>query len=130
MQCMKRKTTTPNPQHARLPAPSPACHPGSSRARLTGMQFQYTPRASHHAPRFPNRIREYRLKAGLSQRRLGALIGCGRNAISLWERGLTKPDVTLGVRMAKTLATLVESLYQDFYSPAHENRAERDAAET
>lgn len=79
------------------------------------MEVQYTPRASRHAPRFPNRIREYRLKAGLSQRKLGALVGRGRNAISSWERGLTRPDITLGVRLAKAVDTLAERLYQDFY---------------
>ena len=86
------------------------------------MEVQLTPRASRHSPRFPNNIREYRLKAGLSQRRLGALLGRGRNAVSSWERGLTRPDVTLGVRMAKALATLVEALYQDFYSPTPKDR--------
>src|SRR5258706_5747783 len=90
------------------------------------MEVQYPPRGSKHAPRFPNTIRECRLRAGLSQRKLGALLGRGRNAISSWERGLTKPDVTLGVRMAKTLATLVESLYQDFYSPPPEYGAQTD----
>ena len=84
------------------------------------MEVQHTPRPSRHAPRFPNRIREYRLKAGLSQRTLGALIGRGRNAVSSWERGLTRPDVTLGVRLAKKLATLVESLYMSFYSPSED----------
>jgi len=79
------------------------------------MEVQLTPRGSRHAPRFPNKIREYRLRAGLSQRKLAALLGRGRNAISSWERGLTKPDVTLSVRMAKILATLVEALYADFY---------------
>lgn len=81
------------------------------------MEVQYTPRVSRHAPKFPNAIREYRLKAGLSQRSLARLLGRGRNAVSSWERGLTRPDVTLGVRMAKILATLAESLYWDFYSP-------------
>ena len=81
------------------------------------MDFQVTPRPSRYAPRFPNRIREYRLRAGLSQRKLGELLGLGRNAISSWERGLTRPDVTLAVRMAKPLATLVERLYQNFYTP-------------
>ncbi len=84
---------------------------------MHGMEVQLTPRASRHVPRFPNKIREYRLKAGLSQRKLGALIGRGRNAISSWERGLTRPDVTLGVRLAKKLATLAETLYMTFYSP-------------
>jgi len=85
---------------------------------LQAMDVQHSPRPSRHVPRFPNRIREYRLKAGLSQRKLGAALGRGRNAVSSWERGLTRPDVTLGVRLAKTLATLAESLYASFYSPA------------
>ena len=88
------------------------------------MTIQLTPRASRHAPRFPNRIREYRLKAGLSQRRLGALLGRGRNAISSWERGLTRPDVTLGVRLAKALATLAESLYMRFYAPPRDEHTD------
>ena len=86
------------------------------------MEVQHTPRPSRHSPRFPNRIREYRLKAGLSQRKLGSLLGRGRNAISSWERGLTRPDITLGVRLAKSLATLAESLYMTFYSPGDETK--------
>lgn len=80
------------------------------------MEVQHTPRVSRHAPKFPNRIREYRLKAGLSQRRLAAALGRGRNAISSWERGLTLPSVPKLMRMAKVLSTLAESLYMDFYS--------------
>jgi transcriptional regulator with XRE-family HTH domain len=81
------------------------------------MEVQLTPRASRHAPRFPNKIREYRLKAGLSQRKLAQLLGRGRNAVSSWERGLTLPSVPRLLRMAKILGTLAESLYMDFYSP-------------
>jgi transcriptional regulator with XRE-family HTH domain len=80
------------------------------------MAIQYTQRSPRHAPRFPNRIREYRLKAGLSQRKLGEILGRGRNAISSWERGRTLPNVPRLLRMAKTLGTLAESLYMDFYS--------------
>lgn len=80
------------------------------------MIVQYTQRACRHAARFPNRIREYRLKAGLSQRGLGERLGRTRNAISSWERGLTLPNVPLLLRMAKILGTLAESLYMDFYS--------------
>ena len=79
------------------------------------MSPQYTPRASRHSPRFPNTIREYRLKAGLSQRKLAALLGRGRNAVSSWERGLTLPSVPRLLRMAKLLGTLAEALYRDFY---------------
>jgi transcriptional regulator with XRE-family HTH domain len=80
------------------------------------MQVQHTPRASRHAPRFPNKIREYRLKAGLSQAKLAALLGRERDAVSSWERGLTLPNVPRLMRMAKILGTLAESLYMDFYS--------------
>ncbi len=100
------------------------CYDGNTGvAMLRHMDVQYTPRSSRHAPRFPNTIRAYRLKAGLSQKRLGALVGRGRNAISSWERGLTRPDVTLGVRLARVLSTLAESLYQSFYSPPKDSEA-------
>lgn len=82
------------------------------------MPVQHTPRVSRHSPRFPNRIREYRLKAGLSQRTLAGLVGRGRNAVSSWERGLTLPNVPRLLKMAKILATLAESLYMDFYATA------------
>jgi transcriptional regulator with XRE-family HTH domain len=82
------------------------------------MEVQLTPRGSRHAPRFPNSIREYRLRAGLSQRKLAAALGRGRNAISSWERGLTLPSVPRLMKMAKILGTLAESLYHHFYSPS------------
>lgn len=79
------------------------------------MLVQHTPRSSRHTPRFPNRIREYRLKAGLSQGKLAAQLGRGKDAVSSWERGLTLPNVPRLMRMAKILGTLAESLYRDFY---------------
>jgi len=79
------------------------------------MTIQHTPRSSRHTPRFPNKIREYRLKAGLSQRKLAALLGRGKDAVSSWERGQTLPNVPRLMRMAKILGTLAESLYRDFY---------------
>jgi len=92
------------------------------------MTVQYTSRDSIHAPRFPNRIREYRLKAGLSQSKLAELLGRGRNAISSWERGLTLPSVPRLLKMAKTLGTLAESLYFQFYSPAPKETEPTDVA--
>jgi len=80
------------------------------------MPIQHTPRSSRRSPRFPNKIREYRLKAGLSQRILAETLGRGRNAVSSWERGLTLPSVPRLLRMAKLLNTLAEALYQDFYA--------------
>ena len=80
------------------------------------MSIQHTPRTSRHSPRFPNKIREYRLKAGLSQRKLAEMLGRGRNAVSSWERGLTLPNVPRLLKMAKILHTLAESLYMNFYA--------------
>lgn len=80
------------------------------------MEVQFTPRLSRHAARFPNTIREYRLKAGLSQRKLAAFLGRSKDAVSSWERGLSLPSVPLLMRMAKHLGTLAESLYRDFYA--------------
>ncbi len=80
------------------------------------MPAQHTPRPSRHVPRFPNRIREYRLKAGLTQRKLAEMLGRGRDAVSSWERGRSLPSVPKLMRMAKILGTLAEALYQDFYA--------------
>lgn len=80
------------------------------------MPIQHTPRDSRQPPRFPNKIREYRLKAGLSQRNLAGMLGRGRNAVSSWECGRTLPNVPRLMRMAKILGTLAESLYMDFYA--------------
>ena len=92
------------------------------------MLIQHTPRATPQAPKFPNRIREYRLKAGLSQRKLGEILGRGRNAISSWERGLTLPNVPRLMRMAKILGTLAESLYMEFYSTFPEENGAKPAS--
>jgi transcriptional regulator with XRE-family HTH domain len=84
------------------------------------MQAQTTPRTSKLKPRFPNRIREYRVRAGITQEQLGKLIGRGRDAVSAWERGLNLPSIPKLMRMAKVLGTLSESLYMDFYSPSQD----------
>ena len=89
---------------------------GLSSGRYPEVMIQYTQRVLRHTPRFPNKIREYRLKAGLSQRKLAEMLGRGRNAISSWERGLTLPSVPRLLKMAKILGTLAESLYMDFYA--------------
>lgn len=80
------------------------------------MQYQQTPRAGIKLARFPNRIREYRLAAHLSQRALGAEVGRTRSAISRWERGYSLPSVPELFKLARSLSTLGESLYIGLYS--------------
>jgi DNA-binding XRE family transcriptional regulator len=92
---------------------------GFSSAGYTGsMNFQRTQRRSRTKGRYPNRIREYRLRAHMSQSALGAMIGRTRSSISLWERGLGLPSVPDLFKLAKALATLSESLYIGLY-PMH-----------
>lgn len=91
------------------------------------MPVQLTPRLSSRRPRFPNRIREYRLKAGLTQKALGTLIGKGRTVISCWERGLYLPRVPYLFRLAKALDTLAEHLYEGLYH-AFAGRAEKETS--
>ena len=79
------------------------------------MPLQYTPRATKHPARFHNTIREYRLKAGLTQARLAASVGRARSVISAWERGQSLPNLPNVFRLAKTLGTLAEALYAGMY---------------
>ena len=80
------------------------------------MQAQFTPRRTKQPARFPNRIREYRLKAGLTQKELGRLLGRGRSIVSAWERGRSLPTLPNVLRLAKVLDTLAEALYFSLYS--------------
>jgi len=80
------------------------------------MTVQHTPRATTKRPRFPNRIREYRLQKGISQRELGRRVGFCRSAISDWERGRLLPSLANAFRLARALDTLAESLYLGLYA--------------
>jgi DNA-binding XRE family transcriptional regulator len=80
------------------------------------MAPQLTPRLSDKPTRFPNRIREYRLRGGLTQKALGVLIHKSRKLISAWERGQQFPAGPVVFRLAKALNTLTESLYEQIYS--------------
>jgi transcriptional regulator with XRE-family HTH domain len=92
------------------------------------MSLQFTPRHSRKRPRFPNQIRAYRLRAGLTQRVLGESVGMAKNTISAWERGLTCPTTPPLLRLAKSLDTLAEALYPEFYVPRREDNAARPVA--
>jgi len=81
------------------------------------MTPQFTPRRRTTPARFPNTIREYRLQAGLTQRKLAILVGRSRAVVSSWERGQALPSVPLLFKLAKVLDTLAEALYADLYSP-------------
>ena len=79
------------------------------------MALQLTPRLSKRPVRFPNRIREYRLRAGLTQAALATLLGRNRKVVSAWECGYRFPNGPVGLRLGKALDTLLEGLYADLY---------------
>jgi putative transcriptional regulator len=88
------------------------------------MTIQFTLRRSSVFPRYPNRIRAYRIRAGLSQRQLAVLVGHGRSLVSAWERGRYLPSLANALRLAGKLNTLAESLYWDLYRPSQEPATE------
>lgn len=96
---------------------------GWYRDAMSSPQFTY--RRTKVRPRFPNAIREYRLRAGLTQARLARMLGKTRGIVSSWECGHVLPTVPNLFRLAKTLGTLAESLYIALYCirPPEENQA-------
>jgi len=87
------------------------------------MTVQLTPRRSRHRPKFPNALRQYRLRAGLSQGQLASAVGLGRSFVSLCERGLRLPSFPTVVRLARELGTAPQSLYRDLFSSEDSNHA-------
>ena len=47
------------------------------------------------------RIKELRLEKGLSQLRLGKLIGVSQKAVDYWERGVNEPKVSYIIKLVK-----------------------------
>jgi transcriptional regulator with XRE-family HTH domain len=62
-------------------------------------------------------IRIARVRAGLSQERLGGLVGVSKAAVSAWERGLTRPRAehvqalahVLGAEIGRLLAEVARA---------------------
>ncbi|PWM63116.1 MAG: hypothetical protein DBX91_01435 [Subdoligranulum variabile] len=61
---------------------------------------------------FGSIIRNYRLKANLEQGQVGQACGLTGNAISNWERGVSRPDITLVPILCKTLNMPVEAFFE------------------
>ena len=89
----------------------------SSGVYTVRVDFQRTPRRPRVPPRYPNRIREYRVKVGQSQQGLARDVGRSVSMVSRWERGQTLPTVPNLFRLAKALSTFAEALYPTFYVP-------------
>jgi len=50
---------------------------------------------------FSNRLKEFRLASGLSQKELGNLIGSTYSAICYWENGINEPKISYLIALCK-----------------------------
>ena len=59
-----------------------------------------------------NRLRDERIRRGLTQAQLAESIGVSRKTINTVENGIFVPSTVLALRLAKALGTTVEELFQ------------------
>jgi putative transcriptional regulator len=59
-----------------------------------------------------NRLRDERIRRGLTQAQLAESIGVSRKTINTVENGIFVPSTVLALRLAKALGTTVEALFQ------------------
>jgi len=62
--------------------------------------------------RLKNRLRELRSARNLTQAELAALVNVSRKTINTVENGVFIPSTVLALRLAQTLDTTVEDLFQ------------------
>nr|DAH30466.1 MAG TPA: hypothetical protein [Caudoviricetes sp.] len=60
-----------------------------------------------------NKISEYRIKAGLTQRQLAAQVKITYQSLQRYENGIICPSVITAIDIAKALNTTVEELYSN-----------------
>lgn len=59
-----------------------------------------------------NNVREYREYKGVSLRWLARKVGCGTSTLCDIEKGRSVPNVRIAIRIARTLGTTVEELWE------------------
>lgn len=59
-----------------------------------------------------NHLKEYRVRLGVNQQEMGALVGASRQTISQIERGDYSPSVTLALKIARRCGARVEDIFE------------------
>ncbi len=59
-----------------------------------------------------NHLKEYRVRLGVNQQEMGALVGTSRQTISQIERGDYSPSVTLALKIAHRCNARVEDIFE------------------
>ena len=62
---------------------------------------------------FGKKLKELRIDKGLSQQKLGELLGFCNQTISFWESGSREPDLDTLVRIAHFFGVSVDELLED-----------------
>lgn len=62
---------------------------------------------------FGKNLKELRLEKGLSQRKLGEMLGCCNQTISFWEKGSREPDLDKVVEIARFFGVTLEELLEE-----------------
>ena len=57
------------------------------------------------------KIRQLRLRAGLTQEQLAGKLGIGAQAVSKWENAAAMPDITLLPVLAETFGVTIDDLF-------------------
>ena len=69
------------------------------------------------------RIRDYRLRMGLTMKELGAMVGVSESAVGLWENGKRKPNYEKMLQLSEALGCTVSDLLGE-ESPSYEDESE------
>ena len=77
---------------------------------------------------FPARVKEQRLKKGLSQPQLAEEIGLTKQTISLWERGVSRPEFETMDRLAEYFGVSMRYLIGQSDDPAVYEPTDDDGA--
>ena len=62
---------------------------------------------------FGKRLKELRIEKGLSQQKLGELLGFCNQTISFWENGCREPDLDTLVQIAQYFEVSIEELLEE-----------------
>lgn len=63
------------------------------------------------------KLREYRLKKGLSQQKLAQMVGVERSFISELEYGKATPSLHVAHKLARVFDTTIDDLFSDILEP-------------
>jgi len=72
----------------------------------------YSPFPSYEESAFGEAIKAYRLRHGLSQKKLAKALGIDPTTLARWEKGRSKPGAILSRRLAKLLGSSAAGVLQ------------------